>query len=138
MKVGKLKTERIMTMITVLLFLLMTVLPASAADQPQGAGFEPTTIGSTYHAPYRPIMQSPNATNGLMQSGSRYSSTIVYKDENGTTIVDGTTPPPSGPRKTNGWPDIPFPDPIGDAMIPLAVLACAYLIWRVMRKRKRA
>jgi hypothetical protein len=71
-----------------------------------------------------------------MQSGSRYSSTIVYKDENGTTIVDGTTPPPSGPRKTNGWPNEPFPDPLGDALIPLALLALAYALARAFLKKK--
>ena len=34
--------------------------------------------------------------------------------------------------------DEPWKNPIGDAIIPLALLACVYLIVRVARKRKRA
>ena len=36
--------------------------------------------------------------------------------------------------KPSGWED-PYKDPIGDAVWPLALLACAYLIIRVGRKR---
>ena len=32
----------------------------------------------------------------------------------------------------------PWPAPIGDAALPLALMACAYLILRAMRKRKSA
>ena len=61
---------------------------------------------------------------------------------------------PGGPRKTvvdggdgDGWDDEDGDDPdkkenepfpIGDAVWPLALLACAYLIIRVVRARKRA
>ena len=69
----------------------------------------------------------------LMSSGSKYgwSGSCNPESENGTIVI-GT------PHRVGGNPPGPFPDPIGDAMIPLAVLACAYLIWRVMRKRRRA
>ena len=39
--------------------------------------------------------------------------------------------------KPSGWED-PYKDPIGDAVWPLMLLACAYLIIRVVRARKRA
>lgn len=36
----------------------------------------------------------------------------------------------------DGDDEIPFPDPLGDAEWPLALLAIAYLITRVTRKRE--
>ena len=44
----------------------------------------------------------------------------------------------SGPRKgrPGDWTD-PYKDPIGDGMIPLALCAGAYLIWRVVHRRRR-
>ena len=42
------------------------------------------------------------------------------------------------PRRRPGDWDDPYKDPIGDAVWPLALLACAYLIIRVVRKRARA
>ena len=53
------------------------------------------------------------------------------------TGINGGGEPGSG---TGGPPDRPEPyeDPIGDAVWPLALLACAYLIIRVVRARKRA
>ena len=42
---------------------------------------------------------------------------------------DPDTPPSDPPG--------PMEDPIGDAMIPLALLACAYLILRVVRRRAK-
>ncbi len=40
-------------------------------------------------------------------------------------------------KETGGWDD-PMKDPIGDAALPLALMACAYLIVRATRKRKSA
>ena len=58
---------------------------------------------------------------------------------------------PGKPRKTESNPgggfnsddndndrDEPWKDPIGDAALPLALMACAYLILRATRKRKSA
>ena len=76
------------------------------------------------------------AAGGLMSSGSKYSSAAT--NGGGATSVSSGPSTPSGPRRVNGYPDIPFPDPLGDAAWPLALLACAYLILRVARKRTRA
>lgn len=76
------------------------------------------------------------SAGGLMSSGSRYSSAAAG---GGAATVSAASAPPHGkPKTTNGYPDIPFPDPIGDAMWPLMLLACAYLFMRVVRKRTRA
>ena len=78
------------------------------------------------------------SAGGLMSSGSQYSSSAA---NGGSGSVSSGPSTPSGPRKTNGYPDIPFPDepvPFGDAAWPLALLACVYLILRVARKRARA
>lgn len=74
------------------------------------------------------------AASGLMTTGSRYSSSA---NEGGGATVSATTSP-SGPRKTNGYPDIPFPDepvPVGDAALPLALLALAYGAFMLLRKK---
>lgn len=74
------------------------------------------------------------AASGLMTTGSRYTSSA---NEGGGATVSATTSP-SGPRKTNGYPDIPFPDepvPVGDAALPLALLALAYGCYLLLRKK---
>ena len=74
------------------------------------------------------------AAGGLMSSGSRYSSAAA--NGGGSTTVSGPTTP-SRPRRTNGYPDIPFPDPLGDVVWPLALLAAAYTLLRVYRRKRR-
>ncbi|MGN0226589.1 MAG: hypothetical protein ACI4AI_00795 [Paludibacteraceae bacterium] len=76
------------------------------------------------------------SAGGLMSSGSKYSSAAT--NGGGATSVSSGPSTPSGPRRVNGYPNIPFPDPIGDAAWPLALLAGAYLILRIARKRTRA
>ena len=44
----------------------------------------------------------------------------------------------AGPRRVTEFPTEPFPDPIGDALLPLALLACAYFLIRATRKKKQA
>ena len=46
----------------------------------------------------------------------------------------------AGPRRVdqNNKPGGPFDDPIGDALLPLALLACAYILIRATRKKKQA
>ena len=42
-----------------------------------------------------------------------------------------------GIRTTNGYPDIPFPDPIGDGLWVLLVLAAAYAAFTLYRRKQR-
>ena len=79
-------------------------------------------------------MSGGGAAAGLMTSGSNYASTVTADNGGGSTTVTSGPPPR---RRTNGHPDIPFPDPLGDAVIPLMLLAFAYICARAFR-RKRA
>ena len=110
----------------VLLFILLLSMPVVANAQPQGMEME-----STSTMMYQPWAQDYATRNsdGLMSSGSQYASSI---DENTNT----TTPPtkPSGPHRVSGFPDIPFPDPVGDAILPLALLAAAYVLFLARKK----
>lgn len=111
----------------VLLFILLLSMPVVANAQPQGMEME-----STSAMMYQPWTQDYATRNsdGLMSSGSQYASSV---DENTNT----TTPPtkPSGPHRVSGFPDIPFPDPVGDAILPLALLAAVYVLFLARKKR---
>ena len=54
--------------------------------------------------------------------------------EGGVSIVDQPT---KGPHRVPALPPDPFLDPIGDAILPLALLAAAYLVF-LARKRRAA
>ena len=73
------------------------------------------------------------SAGGLMLSGSQYAGGGSEVNNGGASVSSADAP--TGPRRVNGHPNIPFPDPIGDAAWPLALLAIAYLITRVTRKR---
>lgn len=111
----------------VLLTILLLSMPVVVNAQPQG-----TEMESTSAMMYQSWTQDYATRNsdGLMNSGSQYASTV---DDNSNT----TTPPtrPSGPHRVSGFPEIPFPDPIGDAILPLALLAAAYLLSLARKKR---
>lgn len=77
------------------------------------------------------------SAGGLMSSGSQYSSSAA--NGGGATLSIS-----SGPRRVTDPKDPILDDeeeevvPLGDTAWPLALLACAYLILRVARKRTRA
>ncbi len=87
-------------------------------------------------------IEQPNAvfqsTSALQSSGSQYSATPMLGAD-GTATLDGavSTPAqaPSGPRRTISNPDDSEENPIGDAVLPLVLLAGAYLFWRARRRR---
>lgn len=111
----------------VLLTILLLLSPMVVNAQPQGMEME-----STSAMMYQSWTQDYSTRNsdGLMNSGSQYASPV---DDNSNT----TTPPtrPSGPHRVSGFPEIPFPDPIGDAILPLALLAAAYVLSLARKKR---
>ena len=111
----------------VLLFILLLSMPVVANAQPQG-----TEMESTSAMMYQPWAQDYATRNsdGLMSSGSQYASSV---DENTNTTTPLTKP--SGPHRVSGFPDIPFPDPVGDAILPLALLAAAYVLFLARKKR---
>ena len=79
------------------------------------------------------------AAGGLMSSGSRYSSAAA--GGGGTTVSAASAPPHGNPKRGFVDDDDPLPDPeqpLGNAMWPLILIACAYLILRVARNRAGA
>lgn len=80
-----------------------------------------------------------HSTSVMQGSGSTLPSAAV---QGVSTISDQPTTSHAayGPRKDprpSDWSD-PYKDPIGDALLPLALMACVYLIVRARRKRKSA
>lgn len=74
------------------------------------------------------------SAGGLMLSGSQYAGG-GSEVSNGEASV-GSADAPTGPRRVNGHPTIPFPDPLGDALWPLLALASAYALLRVYRRKR--
>ena len=74
------------------------------------------------------------SAGGLMLSGSQYAGG-GSEVSNGEASV-GSADAPTGPRRVNGHPTIPFPDPLGDALWPLLALASVYALLRVYRRKR--
>ena len=71
------------------------------------------------------------ATTGAVLAGETPNSSAAFHG-GGPRKIGGNNSGGSGDRED------PYETPIGDALWPLMVLACAYLIIRVVRARKRA
>ena len=90
--------------------------------------------------------EQPNAvfqsTSSMMGSGSTYSANPTLNSD-GTASYNGAAAP-SGPRKAKmdvdfegDKPNTPQdPSPLGDALIPLMLLALAYAGMRLFRKKR--
>ena len=110
-----------------------------------------------YGKPYNPgkrasyqgvQVQLPEATMGSTSSGIMYTgSSLPSAASEGVTTTYG--PAKVGPRKVEvnpggepgpdeGENKEPWEDPIGDAVIPLLLLAGAYVLLRYVRASKRA
>ena len=88
--------------------------------------------------------QQPNtvfqSTSTMTPTGSQYSANPMINEDG--SAYNPSAQAPSGPRKVTVGPPPPTVDPndtgnqpLGDALIPLLLCACAYLI---VRARKRA
>ena len=76
-----------------------------------------------------------HSTSVMQGSGSTLPSAAVT----GVSTTYSPAKAPNGPRRERpGDNSDPYKDPIGDAALPLALMACAYLIIRATRKRKSA
>jgi hypothetical protein len=96
------------------------------------------------------MAQEWQSTSVMQGSGSAYSAQVTAVGATDVTDMATTTTstPNNGPRRAkkdenDGWvtgTDDGGTDlsPIGDAVLPLLLLACAYLGMRVFLKRKRA
>lgn len=82
------------------------------------------------------------STSTMAPVNSQYSAQPML-NEDGTAIYNAseatqTAQAPSGPRKIGGVTPTTDPSPVGDAVLPLMLMALAYLGMRVFRARKRA
>ena len=87
-----------------------------------------------------------NASHNISSGGNmvNLSSSLALAEPGASTANDvaqlvstpGRNAAPGGPRRVNGHPDIPFPDPIGDAVLPLTLLALAFCGVIYFRRRK--
>ena len=95
------------------------------------------------------MAQDWQSTSAMQGTGSNYAPQVTAVGAAGVTEMATTTEsysPASGPNRarksfdTNPDPGKTNDDssPIGDAVLPLMLLACAYLGLRVFLKRKRA
>ena len=111
------------------------------------------SVASLAFATAQSLAQQPEvymqSTSGMVYSGSQLPSAAadgaVLTGSTVGTYTPASPGKPSGPRKIggnnsggSGDREDPYETPIGDAVWPLALLACAYLIIRVVRARKRA
>ena len=71
------------------------------------------------------------STSSMPMSGTQLPNAA----EDGVSIVDQPT---KGPHRVPALPTEPFLDPIGDAILPLALLAAAYVLFLARKKRAAA
>ena len=87
-----------------------------------------------------PIQSQPMMTGGSY-SGTVYEpfSNVAPSEYNSSNETYSPAKAPGGPRKgfDIGGDTPPGPSPIGDAMWPLMLLACAYCAFLIIRTRKR-
>lgn len=132
------KTLRyLLIVIGVLSVVSITAATFGTTYQPQRRG-----IQYTRHYAEMPTLAMGSTGSVMMKSGSALPMASV----SGTTTADDYAP--SGPRRAKHAVDgedndiskpednvEPDPTPLGDAILPLLLLACAYIGWRA---RKRA
>ena len=125
------------------LIAVVSVLSLSAQTPNYGTTYKPQSTASiSAQSETQMPAASMNSINaGYVQSGSNLpmaaqSGVVTTYDKSPSVsrprrgAEEGDTPPedPHGPNE----------DPLGDAMIPLALCALAYIIVRVVRRRTRA
>ena len=124
------------------LIAVVSVLSLSAQTPNYGKPYKPQSTARVYAQTETQMpaasMNSINA--GYVQSGSN----LPMAAQSGVTTTYDKSPSVSRPRRGAEEGDTPpedphgpNEDPLGDAMIPLALCALAYLIVRVVRKRTR-
>ena len=115
------------------------------------------SAASVMFAAAQSLAQQPKAemhsTSGMMYSGSTLpsaaaSGTVTTGSKLGTYETASNAAGPSGRRKvgsgggsSEGGPEDredPYADPLGDAALPLMLLALAYVCVRAFLRRKRA
>ena len=114
------------------------VLPAMA----QQFGEKETRVGGMYDQ--KTTFQSTSTLQGI---GSAYSSTPMISAQGTAEYSGASTPSGSGPRRAKMEDDWGDPveggegdegSPIGDAALPLSLLALAYAVYMMVCRRRKA
>lgn len=120
--------------------MVLSVLSLSAQTPKYGKTYNPGHQHAAAHVEAQmPIATMSSTSSDLVSSGSMLPQAAVTGT---TTTYD--TPANTRPGQIHrdpgviGEPEDDDEQPIGDAMNPLMLLACAYLGMRVFLKRKRA
>lgn len=115
-------------------------------------GVSAATFGTPYQAPkHRPVYITqtgtpmPTATMSSMDAAMMSSgSTLPMAAVSGTTTANDYSPAGPHRAKKDDYedeedPNVPVnPFPLGDAALPLILLACVYMCARAFLRRKRA
>ena len=130
------------------LSILLIALLALGAMQASAVDYQTKYKGSMYNV-QSPTSYGAAAPSATFQSTSTYASPEWAEqpmlNSDGTVnegaYMSGKNNAP-GPRRVGGQSGTPGQEgdkqPLGDALIPLALLACAYAIYKVSRRRKEA
>lgn len=100
------------------------------------ATFLTATEQTTTQMPYLPF----ESTSALPPSGTFLPNAAMDGVVTSADIIEDANNTPSGPRRVSIYnpPADPFDDPVGDALLPLALLATAYTIYTLTRKKRTA
>lgn len=139
------------TMKNTVAIILLVLLPALTGAA-QAAAVEYRNSYQQSAVSYQPsgfgIATTATAPTATFQSTSAYSEQWQEEEQVSMLNSDGSiansplATVPSGPRRAPGTPggtlDPKDEQPLGDALIPLMLIACAYAIYKVSRRRKEA
>lgn len=116
------RTDKKYRLFAIGLFLLCS---AAIMAQPQSEMSSTSAMLQNDNASY-----STRNVDAVMSSGSAYSTEV-----DASSI---SSPKPSGPRRVDqgNKPEGPFDDPLGDALWPLLLCAGAFLIIRLVRRKR--
>ena len=141
--------ERIMKAQNIMKSLVIAIILIAGAAQVSAVTYQTKYKGSMYNV-QSPISYGAAAPAATFQSTSTYASPEWAEqpmlNSDGTVnegaYMSSASNAPSGPRRVGGHSGTPGQEgdkqPLGDALLPLALLACAYAIYKVSRRRKEA
>jgi hypothetical protein len=128
--------------------LLLCLIVLTGTIEAWGVEYQTKYKGTMYNVQSSTSISSTIAPTATFQSTSAYSEQWQEEEQVSMLNSDGSiansplAAAPSGPRRAPGTPggtlDPKTEQPLGDVLLPLTLLACAYAIYKVSRRRKEA
>ena len=125
--------RRVIGLISLLLALSLsaTAQLIGGTQQEEQQAFGATAPGATFQS-----------TSTMSGSGSTYSANPELNTDGTATYEGASNAPAKSPKRPGGvrkndWENPLIPTPLGDAVLPLMLIACAYAIYKV-RSRSRS